>query len=107
MPCNCGSKDDWKAILDEMSPQSPRLRVTGTAECSTTGYKNVRLEPVRPPGINPLILLLELKWESPTGAAGDIITPHPVKYEEQNSPRYQTVEIVNCDQKKIKVEVAT
>lgn len=105
MACNCGSKNDWKAELDLMPPGPPRLSVTGTAECATTGYKNVRLEPVRPPGVNPKILLLELKWEAPTGTAGDIITPHAVRYEERDAPEYEEVEIINCGRKKIEVSV--
>jgi hypothetical protein len=105
MACNCGNKNDWNAVLNLMPPGSARLSVTGTAECATTGYKNVHLEPVRPQGPNPTILLLELKWEAPTGEAGDIITPHPITYEEQNSPHYKEVEIVNCNRKTIKVTV--
>ncbi len=105
MACNCGNKNDWKAVLNLMPPGPPRLSVTGTADCTTTGYKNVHLEPVRPPGLNPTILLLELKWEAPAGEAGDIITPHPVTYEQQHSPQYEEVEIVNCNHKKIKVTV--
>lgn len=107
MGCNCGTKEDWTAVLDLMPPGPPRLTVVGTADCTTTGYKNVRLEPVRPPGINPEILLLELKWEAPSGAAGDIITPHPIKYEERNSRQYEEVEIVNCGNKKIKVTIVS
>jgi hypothetical protein len=105
MGCNCGSKDDWKAVLNLMPPGPPRLSVTGTADCTTTGYENVRLEPVLPPGIDPGTLLLELKWEAPTGIAGDEITPHSVRYEEQHAPQYREVDIINCNHKKVKVTV--
>lgn len=107
MPCNCGNNGNWKAILDKMPPTPPRLRVTGTALCTTTGYKNVRLEPVRPPGINRQILLLELKWDAPSGHVGDLVTPHDVEYEERDSPSYSEVEIVNCNRLRIKVETVT
>ena len=107
MGCNCGSRDDWKAVLDIMPPDPPRLLVTGTADCTTTGYKNVHLEPVRPQGINQRILLLELKWDAPAGPAGDIVTPHPIEYEEHNAPDYEEVDIVNCNHKKIKVTIVS
>ena len=107
MACNCGSKNDWKATLNEMPPEPRRLTVTGTADCTKAGYRNVRLEPVRPSGINERICLLELKWDAPEGAAGDMITSHPVTYGERNCPPYSEVEIVNCDHKKIKVKVVS
>jgi hypothetical protein len=105
MPCNCGRENDWEAILDKMPPEEPRLRVTGTADCTTTGYKNVHLAEVDPQGINRRILLLELKWEAPTGPVGQMITPHKVTYRKKPSPDYDEVEIVNCDRKKIKVQI--
>lgn len=107
MPCNCGTKDDWHAILDTMPPNPPRLRVSGTADCTTTGYEKVRLEPAQPQGINPRILLLELKWDAPTGIVGHVVTPHHVSYHRDDSPMYDEVVIVNCNDKKIKVEVVT
>lgn len=105
MGCNCGSKDDWKAILNMQPPGPARLYVTGTADCTTTGYHDVRLEKVVPQGTNPRELLLELKWKAPSGSEGHIITPHEVRFELERSPEYKEVIIVNCDHKKIKVEV--
>ena len=107
MPCNCGDKHDWKAVLNMMPPGKPRLHVTGTADCTTTGYKNVHLAEVTPQGINPRILLLELKWEAPTGPAHETITPHEVRFDKHPSPEYNEVVIVNCGDKKIKVEIVT
>jgi hypothetical protein len=107
MACNCGSKNDWNATLNEMPLEPRRLAVTGTAECTTTGYRNVRLEPVRPGGVNERICLLELKWDEPTGGAGDKVTSHQVTYDERDCPAYSEVEIVNCDHKKIKVKVVS
>jgi hypothetical protein len=40
------------------------------------------LEPHRPQGINPKILLLSVETVAPTGLAGDVITTHPVKFDE-------------------------
>jgi hypothetical protein len=37
---------------------------------------------VVPQGINPKILLLKLVEVKPTGAAGDIVTTHHVRYNE-------------------------
>ncbi len=105
MGCNCGTQD-WTATLDKMPPRPPRLAVKGTADCTTTGYTNVRLEPQQPQGINPRILLLELKWDPPSGIAGDVITHHPVTYEVSDCPDYDEVEIVNCGLR-IKVEVVS
>ena len=107
MPCNCGREDDWKAILDTMPPEKPRLRVTGTADCTTSGYNNVHLAEHHPQGINPRILMLDLKWEDPTGPAGDVITPHRVRFDKNPSSDYDEVVIVNCGDKTIKVEVVT
>jgi hypothetical protein len=107
MGCDCGTRDDWKAILDVMPRDPPRLTVTGTADCTTTGYKNVRLEAVEPPGFNPAILFVELKWDAPSGTVGDTVTPHAVKFEKCNSARYEEVEIVNCNHKRIKVKVVS
>ena len=40
------------------------------------------LERTSPQGINPKILLLTVKAVAPTGAAGDVVTTHPVKFDE-------------------------
>jgi hypothetical protein len=111
MGCSCkkngdGSHEGWSAIVDTMPPEKPRLRVTGTAECTTTGYKDVHLVEHHPQGINPRVLLLELKWTAPTGIGGDVVTPHVVRFDKNPSPIYEEVEIVNCDLK-IEVEVVT
>jgi len=105
MACNCGRENDWTAILDKMPPNKPHLRVEGTADCTTTGYRDVRLKDHHPQGINPRILLLDLEWSAPTGDAGDMITPHRVHYTKSDSPDYDEVEIVNCNNKKIRVEI--
>jgi len=105
MACDCGHADDWTAVLDKTPPDKPRLRVQGTADCSTTGYTKVRLEEQKPQGINERVLLLELKWTAPEGVVGQMITPHQLRYQKTGSPEYDEVEIVNCGNKRIKVEV--
>ena len=72
----------------------------------TTGHSDVHLDEVHPQGINPRILLLELKWKEPAGVAGKMITTHPVHYEKRDSPVYDEIEIVNCDLR-LKVEIVT
>lgn len=104
MACNCDSTD-WKATLNRMPPNTAQLTVTGTAKCATSGYKSVHLEAVTPPGFNPAILLLELKWGEPVGPGEDVRTSHFVEYERANSDQYKEVEIVNCSHKRIKVAV--
>jgi hypothetical protein len=47
----------------------------------TTGWQ-VDLERAVPQGINPKILLLKLIEVRPTGAAGNIVTTHHVRYDE-------------------------
>jgi hypothetical protein len=106
MGCNCGGPtSEWKAILDKQPPELPRLGVTGTADCTSSGYKNVHLALHNPQGINPRILLLDLVWTDPTGPTNPVITPHQVHYRLPNSPDYDEVVIVNCGDRRIKVEV--
>jgi hypothetical protein len=57
------------------------LRVAGEVTEPTTGW-TVNLERAVPQGINPKILLLKLVEVEPTGAAGDIVTTHHVRYDE-------------------------
>jgi hypothetical protein len=57
------------------------LRVTGDVTEPTTGW-TVSLERAVPQGINPKILLLKLIEVKPSGAAGNVVTTHHVKYDE-------------------------
>lgn len=104
MICGCGP--DWSAVLDKQPIEKPRLTVTGTAECSI--YANdPELRPLRSQGINPTELLLELVCtEKPhSGESSDAIVQRKVTYHHANSSDYQQVVIVNCDHKRIKVEI--
>ena len=108
MDCDCGTKSDWVAILDKMPPEKPRLRVEGTAACYSSGFSNVRLEPHEPQGINARILLLNLAWTGPkAGVVSDVVEPHAVRYKQLESPDYDEIIIVNCQSKRIKVEIVS
>lgn len=90
-------KDTFKAWLNKMPGPgaNPTLHVTGTVTVPTTGY-HVSLVEAVPQGINPKILILEVKKVKPTGPAGDVVSQVPVEYKKQNSPDYTDVTI-RCD----------
>jgi|SRR5581483_6937932 len=94
---NCKCKENsWEAILDEMPPSKPRLRVTGVCTCPTGGFK-ASLKKAASQGINPNILILELSATAPSGIVNQMVTDYDVRYEEENSPRYTDVTIVPCE----------
>jgi len=69
------------------------LTVRGTTILPSPGYTNVRLEPTRP-GINPLILMLEVKADEPTGPQPEVMTPYDVEYKAPNTTiEYEEVTI--------------
>ncbi len=74
-------QNTFKAELIKHHYNRLELRVTGDVTEPTTGWK-VSLERASPQGINPKILLLNLVEVKPTGAAGDVVTTHHVRYEE-------------------------
>jgi hypothetical protein len=84
-------ESEFKANLDKMPGANNTLHVTGKVTVPTTGF-HVSLEAV-PPGINPKILILEVKKVKPSGAAGDIVSHVPVKYDKPYSPDYTEVTI--------------
>lgn len=90
-------KDTFKALLNKMPGPgaNPTLHVTGTVTVPTTGY-HVSLVEAVPQGINPKILILEVKKVKPTGPAGDVVSHIPVKYDKPHSPDYTDV-TVRCD----------
>jgi hypothetical protein len=71
----------FKAELIKHHYNRLELRVMGDVTEPTTGWK-VSLERAAPQGINPKILLLKLVEVKPTGLAGDIVTTHHVRYDE-------------------------
>jgi hypothetical protein len=74
-------QDTFKAVMEPAADYKKKLRVTGDVTEPTTGW-TVTLERTSPQGINPSVLLLTVKAVAPTGPAGDIVTTHPVKFDE-------------------------
>ena len=74
-------QDTFKAELIKHHYNKLELRVTGDVTEPTTGWQ-VSLERAAPQGINPKILLLKLVEVKPTGLAGDVVTTHHVRYDE-------------------------
>jgi hypothetical protein len=75
-------QNTFKAELVKRHHHQCELRVTGDVTEPTTGW-TVRLERAVPQGISPKDLLLKLIEVKPTGAAGDIVTTHHVRYDEE------------------------
>lgn len=89
----CGAdKSTFKAWVDEMPGKSHEIIVAGKVSCPTTGFK-VDLVKAIPQGINPHILILDLKITAPSGTVGQVVTPHEVRFEEANGSRYSGVTI--------------
>jgi hypothetical protein len=78
-------QDTFKAVLIKHDHYREELSVTGDVTEPTTGW-TVTLARAEPQGINPKVLLLKLVEQPPTGPAGDIVTTHHVKYDE-NPPK--------------------
>ena len=74
-------KDTFKAVMEKGPEYRIKLSCTGDVTEPTTGWA-VTLERANPQGINPAILLLVIKEVPPTGAAGDVVTTHHVKFDE-------------------------
>jgi hypothetical protein len=74
-------QNTFKAELIKRHHNRCELRVTGDVTEPTTGW-TVKLERAVPQGINPKDLLLKLVEVKPTGNAGNIVTTHHVKYDE-------------------------
>jgi hypothetical protein len=86
-------KDEFKAWIDKMPPASHHtLHVTGKVTVPTTGY-HVSLVEAESQGINPKILILDVKKEPPTKPAGQMVSHVPVEYEKKHSSDYTEVTI--------------
>ena len=84
--------DDWTAIHDHMPGKDMTLTVRGVTMLPSPGYTNVRLEPMRS-GINPLILMLEVKADPPTDAQPDVMTPYDVEFKTRTETEHESVMI--------------
>lgn len=92
-PSRGGVSDcEWSAVQDFMPPGAPTLRVRGLCTMPTPGYR-LSLTRTVPQGINPAILLLDLRVEPPTGFVTQVLTPTPVEYEEEGEQRFTEVQI--------------
>jgi hypothetical protein len=68
------------------------LHVKGKVTVPTTGFKAELVE-AEPQGINPSILLLELKLTKPSGPAGEVVTTLEVTYSKRHAKQYKLVQI--------------
>ena len=85
---------DWEAWHDRMPGSPATLRVTGTCEVPSTGW---RCELLRhePPGFNPRDLLLDLVLHPPEGGmGGTMMSDVPCSFEEETDAKYDTVSIL-------------
>src|ERR1044072_8158634 len=79
-------EDTFRAWLDLMPP-APRFFVTGEGEAPSTGW-SVSLVRAVPQGINPDVLILEIKATPPSGISLPCLTKIPVRYEEAPPVRH-------------------
>lgn len=71
--------EDWSAYINIMPPGPSTFHVNGTLVLPTGGFE-ARLEPARPQGFNPTILLMNLIL-SPSATATE--TRIPVRYKDR------------------------
>lgn len=86
---------DWSAVLNARPPFPDTLTVKGEVEVNSGGY-TASLEKIVPQGINPNILLLELKLQPPSGASTDAFEWIEAVYTESipdEESRFEEVEI--------------
>ena len=83
----------WSATHDFMPPEPACLRVQGTCDMPTPGYK-LSLSRAVPQGFNPQILLLRLETHAPTDIVPQVITPTEVEYREETDFDYTHVTIL-------------
>lgn len=87
-------KSQFKAHINLMPGPSPKnnLIVTGIVSCPTAGWKETLVE-AKPPGINPSILILEVKSSKPSGLVSQVITPVQVRFDKTNADKFKNVTI--------------
>jgi hypothetical protein len=82
----------YKAWLDKMPGANNTLHVTGVVTIATTSEHAYVVEAI-PPGINPKILILEVKKTKAPGRGDDIIMPQAVKFTKVHSSDYEAVTV--------------
>jgi hypothetical protein len=83
---------EFKAWLDKMPGANNTLHVKGTVTVPTSGW-HATLTEAHPPGINPEILILEVKKVKPTGTVSQIVSHIPVHFDKPHSHDYKEVTI--------------
>jgi hypothetical protein len=83
----------WRAQLDRQPPGPATLRVRGSCEFPTAGFK-VTLRRHTPQGFNPRILLLDKVVMPPTGPVAQVVTRVEVRYEETTTAGFDAVTIL-------------
>jgi hypothetical protein len=86
---------NWRAWIDLMPPNPGDFQVTGEVYVSNPGIRP-ELTPAIPQGINPAILLLDLKLVQQPGMWTQVMTWAKTNYKETTTPksqRYSEVEI--------------
>ncbi|MFT4115590.1 hypothetical protein [Bradyrhizobium sp.] len=82
-------KETFKAWIDHMSGDGPKLIVVGEVQVPTMGWY-VKLTRRVAQGINPNILILDVTAERPLDKAGETTTTIPLRYEERPPGRLYT-----------------
>jgi len=95
----CGTCKGWTAWHDHMPPGPARLIVTGQCTFPTAGY-SVTLQPTKPQGFNPNILLLDkiVTPPDPGSTVAQVETTVEARYEEQTDREYSHVTILPDDE---------
>jgi hypothetical protein len=75
-------QETFNAILNKQPPGPPSMRVHGDVEVNTGGWSGALVKAV-PQGINPLVLILELKMTPPTGIVTQGFTKVSVEFHEK------------------------
>ena len=66
-------KSTFDAWINKMPPSRDTLHVKGKVEFPTSGYKAELVE-AEPQGVNPSILILDVRTTPPTGPVNQVIT---------------------------------
>lgn len=83
---------NWYAWIDLMPGATRALYVQGIVTMPTPGY-DVKLVTASPQGINPAILILDLKITRKKGLFPQVVTEIPVRFEQTGSIAYQSVNV--------------
>lgn len=77
---DCMNKDDWSAWINKMPPPPDSFHVVGKLMASNPG-QTAKLTPAVPQGVNPAILILDLKMEQKPGMWPQVLVPILARYD--------------------------